>query len=112
MHIRKPLPPEEFVPWTGARFQTQEARDQFLSVVASRQTTKMEVKPSSDDSRGAWVRWRPGQFLGLNDIAYAHGGRIVFTVTRGREAWWPTRTSTGAPGICFGRGGSLGRSGR
>jgi hypothetical protein len=30
-----------------------------------------------DEVRGALVRWRPGQFLRLNDIAYAHGGRIV-----------------------------------
>jgi hypothetical protein len=23
------------------------------------------------------VRWRPGKFLGLNDIAHACGGRII-----------------------------------
>jgi hypothetical protein len=80
-------PTPDFVPWTTARFQTQEARDQFLHVVATRQSTEVEVKPMPDESRGAWVRWRPGHFLGLNDVAYAHGGRIVFTVTR-RSATW------------------------
>jgi hypothetical protein len=30
-----------------------------------------------DDGLGAQTRWRPGRFLGLNDLAYAHGGRIV-----------------------------------
>jgi len=32
-----------------------------------------------DKVRGALVRWRPGQFLRLNDTAYAHGGKIVVT---------------------------------
>jgi hypothetical protein len=34
-----------------------------------------------DEGRSARVRWRPGQFLRLNDVAYTHGGRIVVTVT-------------------------------
>jgi hypothetical protein len=34
------------------------------------------------DVRGALVRWRPGMFLRLNDIAYAHGGRIIITAGR------------------------------
>jgi hypothetical protein len=86
MHVRKPpkhIRVPEFAPWTGAHFHTQEARDRFLGVVASRHTTEIEVKPMFDQSRGAWVRWLPGQFLGLNDIAYSHGGRIVFTVRPG-----------------------------
>jgi hypothetical protein len=32
------------------------------------------------DSLGAQVRWRPGRFLRLNDVAYSHGGRIVVKV--------------------------------
>jgi len=80
------IPPiQDFVPWTAARFQTEEARDRFLSVVATRQTS-VEVERMADENLGAWVRWRPGQFLGLNDVAYAHGGRIVLSVTRRREA--------------------------
>ncbi len=78
MHIPQP----EFVPWTAARFHTEEARDRFLSAVATRQTSEIEVEPMPGEGRGAWVRWRPGQFVGLNDVAYAHGGRIVFTTTR------------------------------
>jgi hypothetical protein len=30
-----------------------------------------------DDCLGANTCWQPGRFLGLNDVAYAHGGRIV-----------------------------------
>jgi len=70
-----------FVPWTAARFQTEEARDRFLSLVATQPTSEVEVKPMPEADRGAWVRWRPGQFLDLNDIAYAHGGRILVTAT-------------------------------
>jgi hypothetical protein len=33
-----------------------------------------------DDGLGAQVRWRPGRFLSLNDMAYAHGGRILVTI--------------------------------
>ena len=76
-----PIP--DFVPWTAARFQTQEARDLFLTVVATRQTPEVEVKPMADVGSGAWVRWRPGHFLGLNDIAYAHSGRIILSVRQG-----------------------------
>jgi hypothetical protein len=35
-----------------------------------------------DDGLGAQVRWRPGRFLSLNDIAYVHGGRIVVNVVQ------------------------------
>lgn len=35
------------------------------------------------ETRGALVRWRPGKFLGLNDVVYAHGGRIT-AVQRGK----------------------------
>ncbi len=36
-----------------------------------------------DEGRGALVRWRPGKFLGLNDVAYAHGGKIAVMERRG-----------------------------
>ena len=87
MHVRKPfITLAEFVPWTAAHFQTQETRDRFLRDAALLQTSDVEVEPMPDESRGALVRWRPGKFLGLNDIAYAHGGRINVTLTRGSGA--------------------------
>ena len=74
----KHLPPlPDFVPWAAVRFPTEEARDRFLSVVAARSRNEVEGEPMSDEVRGARVRWRPGQFLGLNDVAYACGGRII-----------------------------------
>ena len=72
----------DFVPWTTAHFHTKEARDRFLSAVLTQQITDIEVKPMPDNVRGAQVRWRPGHFLGLNDLAYANGGRIVVPATR------------------------------
>lgn len=85
MHLRKPKPIAlvEFVPWTAAHFQTQEIRDHFLHVAATLPPSGVEAHPKLDDVRCALVRWRPGQFLSLNDIAYAHGGRIVVTAGRG-----------------------------
>ena len=84
MHIRKhPIALDEFVPWTAAHFQTQETRDRFLRAAATLPASDVEIEPMPDESRGALVRWRRGKFLDLNDIAYAHGGRIV---TRGRVA--------------------------
>jgi hypothetical protein len=79
----KPIPPADFVPWTVAHFQTQEIRDRFLQDAATLPARDVETEPMLDDVRGAMVRWRPGQFLVLNDIAYAHGGRIVVTAGRG-----------------------------
>ena len=73
--LHKPL--AEFVPWTTARFQTQEARDRFLRVAATLPADDVEVEPIHGESRAALVRWRPGKFLGLNDVAYACGGRIA-----------------------------------
>ena len=86
MYVRKPpghIPLVEFVPWTTTHFQTQEARDRFLRVAATLPASDVEVEPMSNDSRGALVRWRPGQFLGLNDLAYAHGVRIAVRQRRG-----------------------------
>jgi len=82
--VRKPGPIQltAFVPWTAAHFQTQETRDRFLHVAATLPAHDVEVQPMLDEVRGALVRWRVGQFLRLNDIAYAHGGRIV-TAGRG-----------------------------
>ncbi len=88
MHIRKPpkhIPLAEFVPWAAAHFQSEGIRDRFLHVAATLPASDVEVEPMHDESRGASVRWRPGKFLGLNDIAYAHGGRIVVTAGRGHR---------------------------
>ena len=75
-------PANDWGPLTAARFQTQDARDQFLRSVAHAQDGRWIAEAIPDDDRGAQVRWHPGQFLGLNDIAYAHGGRIVVTVAQ------------------------------
>jgi hypothetical protein len=82
---RKPGPivPTAFVPWAAAHFQTQEIRDRFLHAAATLPALDVEVAPMLDEVRGALIRWRPGQFLRLNDIAYAHGGRIIVDVGRG-----------------------------
>jgi hypothetical protein len=80
VYSRKPEPtaPDEFVPWTAAHFQTQEIRDRFLLLVAATLPAHdVEAEPMVDEVRGALVRWRPGKFLGLNDVAYACGGRIA-----------------------------------
>jgi hypothetical protein len=86
VHVRKRpnIPPAEFVPWTAARFHTQETRDRFLTDAAALPRTGIEVEPMPNECCAALVRWRPGQFLGLNDIAYAHGGRIVLTFVQRR----------------------------
>jgi len=69
-------PRTEMVPWTAAHFPTKDARDRFLEVVATLPADAVEVA-RVEEGTVALVRWRPGRFLGLNDIAYAHGGRIV-----------------------------------
>ena len=86
MSARKPDPavPSEFVPWTAAYFGTQEIRDRFLRAAAILPEGGVEVAPMLDVVRGALVRWRPGQFLSLNDIAHAHGGRIIVAAGRVR----------------------------
>ena len=71
-------------PWAAARFQTEGARDDFLSSVAHTQDSGWGAEAMADDGRGAQVRWCRGQFLRLNDVAYAHGGRIVVDVVQRR----------------------------
>jgi len=82
MHI--PLLPE-FGPWSVAHFHTVGARDRFLMVVAAQELTEVEATPMPHENRAALVRWRPGQFLGLNDVAHANGGRIIVRAMRRRE---------------------------
>jgi hypothetical protein len=67
---------------TVARFPDQESRDGFLRAVAAGDGSAWEVKPIDDDDRVAWVRWREGHFLALNDMAYARHGRIKVTLVR------------------------------
>jgi hypothetical protein len=70
-------PSIDWGPWTAARFQTEDARDGFVRSVANAQDGGWDAEAMPDDGLGAQTRWRPGRFLGLNDLAYAHGGRIV-----------------------------------
>ena len=82
-HIRKlPVggPSIDWCVWSAAHFLNREARDLFLSAVATNENNEWEAKPELDDDLGALVRWRPGRFLRLNDLAFSHHGRIVFTV--------------------------------
>ncbi len=78
MRKPRPIPLGDFLPWTAAHFPTQEIRDRFLLLVAAQLSAgDVEVEPMRHEVRGAWVRWRPGKFLGLNDVAFAQGGRIT-----------------------------------
>ena len=71
-------------PWTAVRFQTEDARDGFLYSVAQTQDGGWGAEAMTTDVRGAQVRWQRGWFLRLNDVAYAHGGRIVVGLVRHR----------------------------
>jgi hypothetical protein len=82
-----PIPLTAFGPWTAAHFRTPEIRDRFLHVAATLPARDVEVQPMPAETRGALVRWRPGLFLRLNDIAYAHGGRILVTAGRGHLSY-------------------------
>ena len=84
MSYRKPgsIPSAAFVPWTAAHFPTPEIRDRFLRVAATLPVGDVEAEAMPSQIRAALVRWRPGQFLRLNDVAYAHGGRIIITEDR------------------------------
>jgi hypothetical protein len=70
--------PDDFGPWAFAHFQNRGARDNFLESVAHAHDAGWRAEALMEDGRGARVRWRRGGFLRLNDLAYAHGGRIVF----------------------------------
>jgi len=71
-------------PWTAARFPTARSRDEFLASVTDARDGGWGAEAMPDDGRGANVRWRMGQFLRLNDVAYVHGGRILVTVVQHR----------------------------
>lgn len=72
-------PPSDWSPWAAVRFPNERARFQFLRSVATREEKGWAAEPDVDDDRSALVRWRVGQFLRLNDLAYSLGGRIVVT---------------------------------
>ena len=80
VHHRK-IPADEMAddwgPWAPTRFQTRAARDGFLASVEHAQDSGWGAEAMSEDELGAQVRWRRGGFLRLNDLAYAHGGRII-----------------------------------
>ena len=74
-------------PWASVHFHTVGARDNFLLSVAGRADSGWAAEAIATDGRGAQVRWRRGSFLRLNDVAYAHGGRIDIQVTGHWAAW-------------------------
>ena len=74
--------------WVAARFSSQEARDRFLHTVGTAEPVQSEAEPMPGEDQGALVRWRSGQFLRLNDIAYTHGGRIVVVEKRSSRPQW------------------------
>jgi len=69
---------------TAAHFPDQYDRDRFVLSVTTAVDSGWLAEPMLDDARGAWVRWRPGQFLRLNDVAYAHHGRITVALVHRR----------------------------
>lgn len=77
-------PSIDWGPWAAARFQSEDARDGFVCTVANTKDDGWDAEVMPDDGLGAQVRWRPGRFLRLNDVAYAHGGRIVVSVVQHR----------------------------
>lgn len=75
-------PSIDWGPWAAARFQSEDARDGFICSVANTNDAGWGAEVMPDDSLGAQVRWRPGRFLSLNDVAYSHGGRIIVKVAQ------------------------------
>ena len=71
---------DEFRPWAPVRFRTEGARDEFLHAVECTHNVAWGAEATTGDVLGARVRWRRGSFLPLNDLAYAHGGRILVGV--------------------------------
>ena len=63
-------------PWISAHFQSEGARNVFLDTVAKADDCGWNAQALPHDAKGAQVRWLPGKFLRLNDLAYSHGGRI------------------------------------
>lgn len=80
--VRKTSPSNtpDWRPWVAARFQTEGARDEFVRAVADAHDVGWGAEVVPGDGLCAQVRWRPGRFLGLNDVAYSHGGRIVVSL--------------------------------
>ena len=74
-------------PWAPVHFQSEAARDDFLVSVAGRADSDWSAEAVATDGGGAQVRWRRGSFLRLNDVAYAHGGRIVIQVPYHWMTW-------------------------
>jgi hypothetical protein len=79
-------PAVDWGPWSAAWFQTEGARDEFICSVSNAQDRGWDAEAMRDDVLGAQARWRPGRFLDLNDVAYAHGGRIVVGRPKGAPA--------------------------
>lgn len=101
---RKPgsFPPQtEMCPWTSASFTSRDSRDRFLVAVATLPPDEVEGEAMQDQSTGALVRWIPGHFLGLNDIAYAHGGRIILGGRSRRESLLDVTTRPGSRRTSF-----------
>jgi hypothetical protein len=73
-----------WAPRAVARFPDRESRDRFIRSVSASEVSAWDAKPVDDDDRGAWVRWRVGHFLSLNDMAYTQHGRINIAVIRRR----------------------------
>ena len=97
-HRRKAITSDAIGDWAPhylAWFPDEASRDRFLLSVAAGEHMAWQVERDADDDRGAWVRWRSGHFLGLNDMVYAQQGRINITVAR--------RTGTSAPDILIAR---------
>jgi hypothetical protein len=76
-------------PWSAACFASRESRDRFLQAVAALRPVDVEGEPMPDQGMSALLRWRQGHFLRLNDIAYAHGGRIILAakIRRASHRW-------------------------
>lgn len=82
-YLRKMTPADrssDWGPWAAAHFLTESGRDGFLESVARTEDSGWLAEATPRDGRGAQVRWLPGRFLRLNDLAYQHGGRITVNI--------------------------------
>ena len=86
-HPKTPVAKErtdDWVPWTVAYFPGRVSRDAFLESVERARNAAWAVQADPDDFKVARVRWRPNHFLGLNDRAHAHHGRIIVAIASRR----------------------------